>query len=187
GLARRRILRDRAGVDGLFYASRREFQTAPPHSLCFGSAAVAVGSLSHFDLSQGFLATVNDMEFVFWSAVVFVLYSYLGYPVMLAVIGAIRSRGTAKGDIQPAVSFIIAAYNEEKRISAKIENTLRLNYPKDKFEVLVASDCSDDGTDEIVRSFHSQGVRLVKAAARAGKEAAQKLAIRAATGEVLVF
>jgi glycosyltransferase involved in cell wall biosynthesis len=127
------------------------------------------------------------MEAIFWSAVVFVLYSYVGYPVMLIVISTVKSRASRKGDIRPRVSFIIAAYNEEKRIAEKVENTLQLDYPKDKLDILIASDCSNDRTDDIVRSFHADGVRLVRATTRAGKEAAQMLAIKAAAGEVLVF
>ena len=83
------------------------------------------------------------------------------------------------------MSFIITAHNEASRISAKIANTIAQNYPG-PLEILVASDCSTDRTDEIVRSYAPR-VRLVRAAARRGKEAAQQLAIGVARGELLVF
>jgi cellulose synthase/poly-beta-1,6-N-acetylglucosamine synthase-like glycosyltransferase len=127
------------------------------------------------------------MEAIFWSAIIFVFYSYLGYPVLLIVLGFLRNRSVKKGDITPNVSLIITAYNEEKRIREKIENALQQDYPRGRLEILVASDCSEDRTDEIVRSLGSKGVQLVRAERRGGKEAAQKLAVNAATGEVLVF
>lgn len=127
------------------------------------------------------------MEAIFWSAIIFVFYSYLGYPVLLIVLGFLRNRSVKKGDITPNVSLIITAYNEEKRIREKIENALQQDYPRDRLEILVASDCSEDRTDEIVRSLASKGVQLVRAERRGGKEAAQKLAVNAATGEILVF
>ena len=87
----------------------------------------------------------------------------------------------------PSVSFIITAYNEEKRIKQKIENSLSQDYQKEKLEIIIASDCSIDGTDEIVKSFKDQGVKLVRAPERKGKENAQKHAVDAAVGEIIVF
>ena len=127
------------------------------------------------------------METIFWLAVIFIFYSYLGYPLLLIGLGIWRKRSIRKGDITPRVSFIITAYNEENRIGEKIENALQQDYPRGRLEVFVASDCSEDRTDEIARAFESKGVQLVRAARRGGKEAAQKLAVHAATGEILVF
>ena len=92
-----------------------------------------------------------------------------------------------KGDLKPKVSFIITAYNEEKRIKEKIENTLKQDYPREKLEIIVASDYSTDRTDEIAESYQTLGVKLVKAPERRGKENAQKHAIDAASGEILIF
>ncbi len=98
-----------------------------------------------------------------------------------------RNQNVKKGGITPSVSFIITAYNEEKRIREKIENTLAQGYPKDRLEIIVASDCSNDRTDEIVKSYISNGVKLVRSPERKGKEAAQKLAVENAGGEILIF
>ncbi|MDI3467578.1 MAG: Glycosyl transferase, group 2 family, partial [Nitrospira sp.] len=84
-------------------------------------------------------------------------------------------------------AFIITAYNEEKRIHDKLTNTLRLDYPRNRMEIVVASDCSTDGTDDIVRSFQTSGVRLVRSDRKGGKEAAQQLAVESTDGEILVF
>ena len=73
------------------------------------------------------------------------------------------------GDIQPTVSFIITAYNEELRIKEKIENSLKQQYPRERLEIVVASDCSSDGTDDLVRGYASSGVRLIRAPERKGK------------------
>ncbi|MCL4493069.1 MAG: glycosyltransferase family 2 protein [Nitrospirae bacterium] len=124
---------------------------------------------------------------VFWSSIAFILYAYFGYPLLLLALSLFRSRPVKKGDITPSVSFIVTAYNEEDRIKAKIENTFEQDYPEDKLEIIVASDCSTDRTDEIVKSFRHRGVRLVRAAERKGKENAQKHAVDAASGEILVF
>ena len=127
------------------------------------------------------------LEIVFWLAVALIVYAYAGYPLALCALAVLRARPVAKADVTPHVTFIITAYNEEKRISEKLENTLKLTYPRDRLEILVASDCSSDQTDEIVRTYRARGVHLVRAPARKGKEAAQKLAVHAAQGEILVF
>jgi glycosyltransferase involved in cell wall biosynthesis len=126
-------------------------------------------------------------EWIFWGSVVFIFYAYAGYLLVLLVLSTFRSRPVVIGEIQPMVSFIITAYNEELRIKEKIDNSLQQQYPRERLEIVVASDCSSDRTDEIVRSYEHSGVRLVRAAERRGKEAAQKLAVGATRGDVLVF
>jgi glycosyltransferase involved in cell wall biosynthesis len=84
------------------------------------------------------------------------------------------------------VSFIIAAHNEEQRIRDKILNALAQDYPAGSLEIIVASDCSTDRTDEIVLEY-SDRIRLVRAPERKGKEATQQLAIQTSTGSILVF
>ncbi|MEP7151060.1 MAG: glycosyltransferase family 2 protein [Nitrospira sp.] len=126
-------------------------------------------------------------ESIFWGSLVFIFYAYAGYLLALLVLSCFRSRPVLVGDIQPTVSFVITAYNEELRIKDKIENTLQQQYPSERLEIVVASDCSSDRTDEIVRSYVSSGVRLIRALERRGKEAAQKLAVSQTSGEVLVF
>ena len=126
-------------------------------------------------------------ESIFWGSLVFIFYAYAGYLLALLALSCFRSRPVLVGDIQPTVSFVITAYNEELRIKDKIENTLQQQYPSERLEIVVASDCSSDRTDEIVRSYVSSGVRLIRALERRGKEAAQKLAVSQTSGEVLVF
>ena len=124
---------------------------------------------------------------LFWLSLAFIFYAYAGYPLVLLLLSAIRNRPVQTAPVCPRVSFIITAYNEEKRIHDKLTNTLRLDYPRDRMEIVVASDCSTDGTDDIVRSFQTSGVRLIRANRKGGKEAAQQLAVESTDGEILVF
>src|SRR5215203_4132205 len=133
------------------------------------------------------MSMAGCMETVFWASVGFVFYAYAGYPLLLMLIGLVRDRPIKKAPFQPTVSFIITAYNEEKRIREKLLNTLEQDYPRDLFDLVVASDCSTDRTDDLVREFESSGVRLIRARTKGGKEAAQKLAVESSSGEILVF
>lgn len=92
-----------------------------------------------------------------------------------------------KKDITPSVSLIITAYNEEKNIREKIENSLNLDYPKDKLEIIIASDCSTDTTDKIIKEYEDRDIKLVRQQERRGKTAAQNNAVKHANGNILVF
>jgi glycosyltransferase involved in cell wall biosynthesis len=127
------------------------------------------------------------MIWVFWWAAIFLMYTFVGYPLLLWLVSLWRSRPYQRGTIQPKVSLIIAVHNEAAVIRRKILNCLELTYQKDKYEIIVASDGSDDGTAEIVRSFSPQGVKLIEIPDRRGKQYAQMLARDAARGEILVF
>ena len=126
-------------------------------------------------------------ELLLWLSLGLAVYAYAGYPLALGALSLLRTREVKKADVSPSVTFVITAYNEEKRIAEKLENTLKLVYPRGKLELLVASDCSSDKTDEIVQSYEDRGIHLVRASVRKGKEAAQKLAVEVAKGEILVF
>lgn len=107
--------------------------------------------------------------------------------MILYLLSLFRAKEIKKGDITPPVSFIITAYNEEKLIAQKIENTLAQDYPRERLEIIVASDCSSDRTDEIVVTYEPRGVKLVRAPERKGKENAQKCAVDVAGGDILIF
>jgi glycosyltransferase involved in cell wall biosynthesis len=126
-------------------------------------------------------------SFLFWLSVGFVWYAYAGYPLLLWSLSWFRSQVVRKGAVQPSVAFIITAYNEEKRIREKLENTLAQEYPRERLAIVVASDCSTDGTDAIVQSFQSTGVRLARLARKGGKEAAQQFAVESTSSDILVF
>src|SRR3990172_7386668 len=98
------------------------------------------------------------VEILFWLSLTFIFYTYWGYPLVLWALTFFHNRVVKKGEIFPSVSFIITAYNEEKRIREKIENTLKQDYPRNLFEMIVASDASTDQTDAIVESYKSSGI-----------------------------
>ena len=127
------------------------------------------------------------LEVIFWSSLLAAVYSYVVYPAVLWLLPARRNQGPGRGPNRepPLVTLVVACRNERPRIAHKLENALDVAYPR--LEDLVASDCSDDGSDEIVESFAARGVRLVRSPERRGKEYAQGLAIRAARGEIVVF
>lgn len=127
------------------------------------------------------------MIWVFWLTVLFIWYALAGYPLCLWAVSRFRNRPHRRGDFTPAISIIIAAHNEAFGIANKIANCLALTYPADKLEIIIASDGSNDGTPDIVRSFSSRGVMLVEIPERRGKQFAQLQARNAARGEILVF
>jgi cellulose synthase/poly-beta-1,6-N-acetylglucosamine synthase-like glycosyltransferase len=126
-------------------------------------------------------------QIIFWIAIAAIAYTYAGYPLLLILIGKFRAKPITRREVTPSVTVIIAAYNEERDLAGKLDNTLALDYPKDKLEIIVTSDCSTDRTDEIVGSFKSRGVRLHRQAERLGKTAAQNAAVEKASGEILLF
>ena len=129
------------------------------------------------------------MKYIFYLSGLLSGYSYFLYPLILKFTPARKARPSdACGTMAyPALSLIITAHNEEGRIHEKLENTLLIDYPEDLLEIIVASDCSTDSTDNIVESFGNRGVRLVRADEHKGKEYAQLCAIREAVGGILVF
>lgn len=129
---------------------------------------------------------------LYWLAVLAVLYPYLGYPLTLwawrVTRGAYRPLEPT-ADFLPAVSLMISAYNESAVIEAKLANALALDYPAERLQIIVVSDASDDGTDEIVAANAARDARitLVRQSERKGKTAGLNLGVEQATGEILVF
>jgi len=131
------------------------------------------------------------MEFIatllFWLSAAALGYTYAGYPMFIALVSRLRPRPVKRGTHHPSVSVVITAYNEERHLAAKLENTLALDYPRELIEIIVASDCSTDRTDEIVKSFATHGVRLHRQPQRLGKTAAQNAAVEKVRGEIILF
>jgi len=122
---------------------------------------------------------------IFWVAVALVTYTYAGYPLILALASRLR-RPRVWPEHTPSLTLIIAAYDEAAVIEAKLRDTLALDYPADRLQVIVAADGSTDATAAIAASFAPR-VELVHRPARAGKMAAINRAMEQARGEVVVF
>ena len=120
-----------------------------------------------------------------WLSAGWIAYAYAGFPVVVLVRGLVRHRPLKRGGALPSITVLVPAYNEAGIIVEKLENTLALEYPAGLVEVIVASDGSNDGTNELVEGF-GNGVRLL-ALPRVGKNPALTHAAEAAKGEILVF
>ena len=127
------------------------------------------------------------MRYLFWLSLASIAYTYAGYPLLAIALGRIRRVAVAKRLCEPRVSIIIAARNEARVIRATLENKLQLQYAAGRVQIIVVSDASTDGTDDIVREFASRGVVLLRQEPRRGKTAALNLAATHATGDIFVF
>ena len=123
---------------------------------------------------------------LFWGAVSLLAYTYVLFPLLVWVRGALGERPYTSAEITPRVSLIIAAHNEGDTIAAKLANVLALDYPRDRLETIVASDGSTDETEGIVRRCAGPSVRLLPLS-RQGKAKTLNAAVAASTGEILVF
>lgn len=126
-------------------------------------------------------------EMLFWSAASLLGYVYIGYPMLAYIVSILLPKKVVKAAIEPTVTVLITAFNEEASIAQKIENTLALEYPSDKLEIIVASDGSTDATDEIVKEYADRGVKLFRQEGRVGKTVTQNNAVKRATGEIILF
>ena len=125
---------------------------------------------------------------LFWSSLGALGWTHVGYPLVTALLARVRARPVDKREIEPTVTLIVAAHDEEVVIERRLENLLALDYPPDKLELVVASDASTDRTDELVESVAARHPRVrLLPVPRGGKVAAQDRAVRATNGTVLAF
>lgn len=130
---------------------------------------------------------MSNAELIFWIGSGWIAYVYFGYPAVLWLASKAAQRKVRSGSIEPTVTVVIAAFNEEKHIAATVSNKLQLDYPTQKLDVIVVSDGSTDRTDALVTAFNSDRVRLIRQEPRQGKTAGLNLALREARGEIVVF
>src|SRR5882672_10129762 len=123
------------------------------------------------------------------AAVLLLGYTWLGYPALLWLVRKMFKRSFLRAKCRPTVSVIVAVFNEEAHIAAKLEDCVALDYPPECLEILVASDGSTDATEQIVQQFAAldSRIRLIRSETRAGKTGVQNLAVQHAAGEILLF
>lgn len=127
---------------------------------------------------------------LFWISVGLVVYSYIGYPILIWVLARLFGRKLMPPESPtewPEVSLLIAAYNEEAEIAKRIENALAMDYPREQLEIVIASDGSSDKTCEMVRSYADRGVVLFDYQERSGKPAVLNRSVPRLTGEFVAF
>ena len=136
------------------------------------------------------------MESLFWILLCLILYTYLGYPLLLYVKSIFRKYPVSAGHMGnfPRVSVVIAARNEGKNIERRIRNIMNQDYPKEKLEIIIVSDGSTDATDDIVRTIINETERLMKDFLRIhshkpsrGKPFCINSGVAVATGDIVVF
>ncbi len=128
------------------------------------------------------------LSWAFWLLVLIIFHVYFGYPLLLLCLSKLRPAAPVrKADITPMVSLIIPAHNEAAVIAQKIENSLSLAYPRDRLQIIVASDGSTDGTNRIAADYASDGVELFVQPERRGKTALLNSIVPNTRGEIVVF
>jgi len=131
----------------------------------------------------------DPLEWAFWVSLAGVAYTFLGYTILIQVLAKCFPRPTVKDGLTelPSVSVVLVAFNEQKRIRARLENLLAADYPKEKLEIVVVTDGSTDETPAIVREIAGQNVRLLAQSDRRGKAACLNVGVPAATGNIVVL
>jgi biofilm PGA synthesis N-glycosyltransferase PgaC len=123
----------------------------------------------------------------FWACIFLVIYIYIGYPFLITLIASFRKDSMNESIYLPTLTLLIAAYNEEKIITEKLENSLSLDYPRNHLQIIVADDGSTDETANIVRSFYNRGVQLISYPQRRGKLSAINNAMQKVHSEIVLF
>lgn len=128
------------------------------------------------------------VEVLFWAGLAGILWTHIGYPLAAALLAKLHTRHVRRDDITPSATVIIPAHDEEDVIGARLDNLLALDYPREQLEIIVASDASTDGTDEIVTDYASRDPRVrLLALPRGGKLAALNHAVGESTRDVVAF
>lgn len=122
---------------------------------------------------------------LFWACLAIVAFAYFGFPCLVIAAGALFPKRVTRLPITPSISLIVAAYNEEDTIVARLDNAMALDYPADELEIIVASDGSNDATENLVAAY-GRGVKLLSLPRR-GKVFALNAAVAQAKGDILVF
>lgn len=119
---------------------------------------------------------------------VIAVYAYVCYPLILWIAASVRSRpGSAWSSVEwPTVTITIPVYNAVLSIAETLESLLALDYPRDRLQILVISDASTDGTDDVVRTFAHRGVELLRLPVRRGKTTAENAALAVSRGAIMV-
>ncbi len=124
--------------------------------------------------------------YLFWILACIILYSYIGYPLLLLFVSLFKKSKNSKSDIfLPEITVIIAAYNEREIVKEKVQNTLSLNYPREKIRQVWVTDGSTDGTPEILKEYSE--IDVIHGKERLGKAAAINRAMAIVNSPITIF
>jgi poly-beta-1,6-N-acetyl-D-glucosamine synthase len=127
------------------------------------------------------------MTLVFWSSLLLIFWAYAGYPIWMCLRAKFWPRTIQRGDICPTVTILLSAHNEEKYLSAKLENLDRLDYPADRLDVVIVSDGSTDRTNQILKGWEDSRRTALIWEEQRGKAAALNSTVGHIRGEITVF
>ena len=127
------------------------------------------------------------MKWIFWLSVLFIGYSYVGYPLWLCLRSRLRAFPVRREPILPFVSIVMAVCNEAEILPRKLKNLAELDYPTERCEIIVASDASTDATNALLAAQASERLRPVFCDEHAGKASALNQAMQTAQGEIVLF
>ncbi len=150
---------------------------------------LTLGLISYVAFFVSSLLPVNIITFrtVFWTSLLITVYVYFGYPVVLALWAKCCARPVIHGTDLPDITLVVCAYNEDEVIEEKIQNSLAINYPKEKFHIAIASDGSTDNTNEIVKKYEGEQLSFYEYQERTGKIGAILQTVPQLTSDILVF
>lgn len=127
------------------------------------------------------------IEILFWFSLGMILYTYLGYPVLITIMPTHKNLPIKENSSPLSITLLIAAFNEEDVIEEKIKNTLATEYPTEKLQILIVTDGSSDETPQIVKLYSNAGVELLHQPERRGKMAAINRAMPYVRGDIIIF
>src|ERR1700674_3700298 len=133
------------------------------------------------------MSATHVLAYAFWCAACLMLYTYAGYPLWIYLRSRLHPRPPRQGPMLPTVSIILAVHNGAALLRLKVDHLLSLDYPRDRMEIVIVSDGSTDGTDDILKEFPDPPVRSLRCSEHCGKAAALNLGMQCATGEILLF
>jgi biofilm PGA synthesis N-glycosyltransferase PgaC len=132
-------------------------------------------------------STTSTDSFIFWIALLLLAYIHVGYPAAAWVRASLRPLAHRQLPVEPTVTVIVVAYNEASRIASRLDNLLALDYPKDKLQIILASDGSTDETPDRARRYEESGVVVCDFHNRRGKAAVLNDVVPSARGEIVVL
>jgi len=133
------------------------------------------------------MSGTHVLAYAFWCAACLMLYTYAGYPLWIYSRSRLHPQPPRQGPMLPTVSIILAVHNGAALLRLKVDHLLLLDYPRDRMEIVIVSDGSTDGTDDILRQFPDPPVRSIRCSEHCGKAAALNMGMQSATGEILLF
>ena len=133
------------------------------------------------------MAFSTATEWAFWIAASLLTYVYVGYPLVAVLRARVAARPRLRAPIEPFVSVVVVAHNEEERIGTRIENLLALDYPIERREIVIASDGSTDGTVSRARNYEDRGVNVRSFATRRGKSGVLNVVVPSLRGDIVLF